>query len=100
MTDTETAIKEAIEAAFREGYKAGYNNGSGDQCSYEWGSGSKGDKALKKAEDQEWDDSEAVQTCPKCGSKNTNKRHHDGNMFMCETDWRQCDDCEHTWDHQ
>ncbi len=99
MTAEET-LQKAIETAFREGYAAGYENGSSDQCSYEWGSGSKGRKSLEREKDQAWQDSDAIKTCPKCGSTNTDKRHHDGSTFICETDWRQCEDCEHQWDHQ
>lgn len=39
--------------------------------------------------------------CPECGSDNTDTRHTDrANGSGPETDWRQCEDCEHQWDHQ
>lgn len=93
-------ILAAIEAAFREGYKAGYRVGGDDQCAYEWGSGSKSDATQQKNQDQEWRDSESIKICPNCGSSNTDKYHHEGNYFICETDWRKCDDCQHQWDFQ
>lgn len=39
--------------------------------------------------------------CPACGSDNIGHRHADTpNIVGVETDWRQCEDCEHQWDHQ
>lgn len=101
MKTHDETITAAIEAAFREGYKAGYDNGADDATSYQWGSGSKSTSALGKILDAAWDDSDAIKTCPKCGSTNTVKRHADTpNNAGTETDWRQCEDCEHQWDCQ
>lgn len=93
-------LRAALEAAFRDGYKSGYSEGGSDQCSYEWGCGSKCDSVLKRNQDREWKDSDTFTKCPVCGSENTDSRHHDGTAFIFETDWRQCEDCEAQWDHQ
>lgn len=101
MTTHEEAIAAAIEAAFREGYSAGYDEGADDATGFEFGQGSKSGPTRKRIQDQAWRDSEAIKTCPKCGSTNTDKRHADTpNNVGVETDWRQCEDCEWQWDHQ
>lgn len=38
--------------------------------------------------------------CPKCGSDDTDKMHTEGSMRLPETDWLQCNECEHQWGHQ
>lgn len=39
--------------------------------------------------------------CPECGGDNIIERHaNTPNNAGCETDWRQCEDCDHQWDHQ
>lgn len=49
-----------LREAFREGYKSGYSNGGSDQCSFEWGAGSKHAKTLKRDEDEAWQESDAA----------------------------------------
>lgn len=103
MTDTDKQAEQyqrAIEAAFREGYKAGYDRGQDDQCQYEWGAGGGSAGSRDRAQDREWSESDAIKTCPRCGGSNTDTRHAEGSMFICETDWRQCEDCEFQWGHQ
>lgn len=100
-TDTQEAIRKAIEAAFREGYNEGYANGSNDATGFEFGALSKDRREVKREQDTAWRDSEAIKTCPKCGSTDTNKRHADTpNNAGTETDWRQCEECDHQFDHQ
>ncbi len=102
MTEITTEIKETIEAAFREGYAAGYNNGSSDQCSFEWGSSKHSDVA-KREKDTEWKDSEAFKfgiECPLCHSKNFGHGHHAGSFAVPECDYLSCYDCGHQWGHQ
>lgn len=98
--ENEERIRLAIEAAFREGCRNGYSEGGSDQCSYEWGGGSRSDEAQKRTQDDAWSYSDAKKVCPKCGSENTDKRHHEGSFLICETDWQQCEDCDHQWNHQ
>jgi DNA-directed RNA polymerase subunit M/transcription elongation factor TFIIS len=43
---------------------------------------------------------EAAPTCPKCGSIEIGKRHHDGTFSVPECDFMHCDDCDHQWGHQ
>lgn len=51
-----------LEKAWREGYAAGYNNGSNDAHAYEWGSGS--NKRTTRDKDDEWNVSETkAATC-------------------------------------
>lgn len=91
----------AIEAAFREGYKEGYIDGADDAARHSWGCGNTASAAQKRKQDDAWDNSEAIKTCPHCGSTNTEKRHADApNNAGTETDWRQCEDCDHQFDHQ
>ena len=47
------------EAAFREGYLAGYVQGGDDQSKYEWGGGLTHRNVRKRDETQAWNDSEA-----------------------------------------
>lgn len=94
-----------VEAAFREGYKAGYNNGGSDAASYEWGGGSKHAATLLRDETSEWEQSDAkkaqdVEKCPACGSEDIGTRHRDGDFALPETDWKQCEQCDHQWGHQ
>jgi hypothetical protein len=50
-----------LKDAFLEGYAAGYNNGTSDQSSFEFGSGSKHKNTLDRDKQQAWRDSETHQ---------------------------------------
>lgn len=52
-----------IEKAWREGYSAGYHNGSNDASHYEWGGGS--NKSTERDKNEEWNDSEAKEFADK-----------------------------------
>lgn len=36
-----------------------------------------------------------VASCPKCGSDDYGKRHHEGNFLAPECHWHECNDCGH-----
>lgn len=38
--------------------------------------------------------------CPECGSYEVSERHAEPTFALPETDWQQCDDCDHQWGHQ
>jgi len=50
------------ERIFREGYRAGYEQGGDDQSSYEWGCGLKRRGTRQQEEDEAWNSSAAK--CP------------------------------------
>lgn len=37
--------------------------------------------------------------CPKCGSFDTTRCHHQGNFALPECFYQSCDECNHQWDH-
>jgi hypothetical protein len=41
-----------------------------------------------------------VDTCPECGGHNVEKRHHAPTFAVPECDYKECEDCQHQWDHQ
>jgi len=42
----------------------------------------------------------AVEPCPRCGSDDTERRHHEATFAVPECDYKACNKCEHQWGHE
>lgn len=45
-------------------------------------------------------DDDAEDRCPECGSDEVSQCHAEATFALPETDWLQCDRCQHAWNHQ